>query len=121
MDTPCQTICHQASLVPSSTKILDSVKNQLKSSDVEVNKRQPTKVDGMRFKHDDDEILPSSRNRRKTFTDVKEIEGNKETIENLKKLIHEKRILLDAEKFRNEEHASTLESERLEDMRKIES
>lgn len=86
-----------ASLIPSSTRILDSVKDQLKNNDLSNNKKTPTKADGLKFKNNDDELLPSSRNRRKTFVDVKEIEGNKETIANLKKLINEKQVKLDME------------------------
>ncbi|SCU94689.1 LAME_0F08658g1_1 [Lachancea meyersii CBS 8951] len=55
------------SLVPSSTQILNSVKSQLKN-DTASSRKEPTKIDGFSFKHDDNEILPSSRNRRRTQT-----------------------------------------------------
>ncbi|CAR24337.1 actin cytoskeleton-regulatory complex protein PAN1 [Lachancea thermotolerans CBS 6340] len=61
------------SLIPSSTQILNSVKNQLKSSPDAI-KKAPTKVDGFSFKHDDDEMLPSSRNRRRTISESKNTE-----------------------------------------------
>ncbi|CEP60370.1 actin cytoskeleton-regulatory complex protein PAN1 LALA0_S01e09186g [Lachancea lanzarotensis] len=53
------------SLIPSSTRILNSVISQMKN-DTNSTKKEPTKIDGFSFKHDDDELLPSSRNRRKT-------------------------------------------------------
>ncbi|SCU89089.1 LADA_0E13630g1_1 [Lachancea dasiensis] len=54
------------SLIPSSNQILNSVKDQLKNSSGS-ERKEPTKVDGISFKHNDDELLPSSRNRRKTY------------------------------------------------------
>lgn len=55
-------------LIPSSRKILDNVKNQLKSMRVEDDKKTATKTDALSYKNNDDEdILPSFRNRRKVF------------------------------------------------------
>lgn len=81
------------SLIPSSTQILNSVKDQLKST-ADFSRKAPTKVDGFSFKNNDDEILPSSRNRRKTFVDAKEVEANRDTIASLKDSINKKQSQL---------------------------
>ncbi|CAR29239.1 ZYRO0G03982p [Zygosaccharomyces rouxii] len=55
-------------LIPSSTKILDDVKNQIKSSVGTEDRRSSTKTDALSYKNNDDEdVLPSFRNRRKVF------------------------------------------------------
>ncbi|SCU91485.1 LAMI_0E06084g1_1 [Lachancea mirantina] len=78
------------SLIPSSTLILDSVKNQLKTGTNE-RVKAPTKFDGLRFKNDDDDLLPSSRNRRRAQGSNLEAEANKDTIVSLKESIDQKK------------------------------
>ena len=108
------------SLIPSSTKILNTVKDQLKQG-VDKNNRQPTKEDGLRFRNNDDELLPSSRNRRKTIDQSKKINENKEKIENLKNLIREKKELLASEKLRLENDSQRKQSENADLLRSIEN
>ncbi|KAG0676935.1 actin organization and endocytosis protein, partial [Kluyveromyces marxianus] len=108
------------SLVPSSTKILNTLKDQLKSNRDNKTK-QPTKEDGYRFKNNDDELLPSSRNRRKTIDQSKKINENKEKIENLKRLINEKKELLQLEKSRLEKDKQREQSESADLLRSIEN
>lgn len=92
------------SLIPSSTKILDNVKNQLKSVRIEDDKRAATRTDALSYKNnDDEEVLPSFRNRRKVFTtntnsSSKEKVANSGKAEGLRKEIVEKRERLNAEK-----------------------
>lgn len=98
-------------LVPPSTKYLqdsvDSLKNSLKGG---VNKPKASsapsrgKTDGTRFKNDDDNTgyVSNSRHRRRSTTEdepkssVKSSRDKDLSIEDLKKLIREKQILLDA-------------------------
>ncbi|SCV05998.1 LANO_0H19856g1_1 [Lachancea nothofagi CBS 11611] len=82
------------SLIPSSTQILNSVKDQLKS-DAGSTRKEPTKVDGFSFKHNDDELLPSSRNRRRTYISAKEAEENRTTIADLKNSLNEEELQSD--------------------------
>ncbi|SMN20009.1 similar to Saccharomyces cerevisiae YIR006C PAN1 Part of actin cytoskeleton-regulatory complex Pan1p-Sla1p-End3p, associates with actin patches on the cell cortex [Maudiozyma saulgeensis] len=57
-----------ASLVPSSNRILDNLKTQLKSSDNGLNS-SGSKINGLGYKNDDNEnSLPTFRNRRKNFS-----------------------------------------------------
>ncbi|CCE64721.1 hypothetical protein TPHA_0I02170 [Tetrapisispora phaffii CBS 4417] len=59
------------SLVPSSNKILDNVKNQLKTAPGASNKNSTSGINGLSYKNNDEEnSLPSFRNRRKTFNAV---------------------------------------------------
>lgn len=55
-------------LVPSSTQILDNVKNQLKSSASDPNKKSFTRMDALSYRNDDaNDALPNFRNRRKNY------------------------------------------------------
>lgn len=93
------------SLKPSSIKILDDVKNQLKINPnaKSIKKSSNSRIDGSRFKNNDEDfVLSSSRNRRRathrsesatpTNNKPKEILS----IDEIKKRIREKKILLDA-------------------------
>lgn len=90
------------SLKPSSIKILDDVKNQLKvnTNSRSIKKSSNSRIDGSRFKNNDDDlIMSSSRNRRRTTrTDSPTLTKAKEnlSIDEIKKRIREKKILLDA-------------------------
>lgn len=88
------------SLIPSSLKILDDVKNRLKTgTNVKaVKKSSNSRMDGSRFKNNDDELMTSSaRHRRRQNPEPKSYEtGEKVTIDELKKKIWEKKILLEA-------------------------
>ncbi|GAV55529.1 hypothetical protein ZYGR_0AV01610 [Zygosaccharomyces rouxii] len=106
-------------LIPSSTKILDDVKNQIKSSAGTDDRRSSTKTDALSYRNNDDEdVLPSFRNRRKVFgsnappatasqtssapatsTSVAS-QQVKPNVTDLKRAINEKRQLLDTEKAR---------------------
>ncbi|AMD20759.1 HDR016Cp [Eremothecium sinecaudum] len=86
------------SLVPSSTRILNNVKKQLKGSTSDKNKKEPTRIDGLAFKHNDDDVLPSFRNRRKSTVEQQHADENKETIKNLRNAIDEKTHQLNSEK-----------------------
>ncbi|QLQ81623.1 hypothetical protein HG537_0F03840 [Torulaspora globosa] len=92
------------SLIPSSTKIIDNVKNQLKNVPNKENK-QKTKIDALSYKNNDDEALPSFRNRRKVFNNTAtssqkttrpETDEKREKIAALRKAIEEKRSMLDS-------------------------
>ncbi|CAM9023775.1 unnamed protein product [Wickerhamomyces anomalus] len=93
------------SLKPWSIKILDDVKNQLKINPnaKSIKKSSNSRIDGSRFKNNDEDfVLSSSRNRRRathrsesatpTNNKPKEILS----IDEIKKRIREKKILLDA-------------------------
>lgn len=108
------------SLIPSSTKILNEVKDQLKSIDAIESKYKFENFNGLKYQNNDDEVLPSSKNRIKNFVDLKELQRNDEDIKNLKQLIYEKQILLDKEKGRIEQRHLTEESEKHADMEAIE-
>lgn len=108
------------SLIPSSTKILNTVKDQLKQK-WEDDTKKPTKADGLRFKNNDDELLPSSRNRRKTIDQSRTANENKERIDNLKRLIKEKKELLQLETRRIEDDKLRKQKESEELLRSIES
>jgi len=93
------------SLKPSSIKILDDVKNQLRinPSAKNMKKSSNSRIDGTRFKNNDDDLLmTSSRNRRRTTgkTNTEGATGSKPkenlSIDEIKKRIREKQILLDA-------------------------
>lgn len=95
------------SLKPSSIKILDDVKNQLKVNPNarSIKKSSNSRMDGSRFKNNDDDfVMSSSRNRRRTTQNNKQETAAstnskpKEilSIDELKKRIREKKILLDA-------------------------
>ena len=57
-----------ASLIPSSNRILDNLKTQLKSSDNGLNS-SGSRINGLGYKNDDNEnSLPTFRNRRKNFS-----------------------------------------------------
>lgn len=110
------------SLIPSSTKIIDNVKNQLKSVPNKENK-QKTKIDALSYKNNDDEALPSFRNRRKVFnntaastqkTSQPEDNVKGERIAVLRKAIKEKRSMLDS--LRTQE--STISEQ--EELRRVE-
>ncbi|QLL34012.1 hypothetical protein HG536_0F03370 [Torulaspora globosa] len=90
------------SLIPSSTKIIDNVKNQLKSVPNKENK-QKSKIDALSYKNNDDEVLPSFRNRRKVFNNTvtssqkttrPESDVKREKMVSLRKAIEEKRTIL---------------------------
>lgn len=110
-------------LIPSSRKILDNVKDQLKNVRAEDDKKNVTKTDALSYKNnDDEEVLPSFRNRRKVFnttaanfspssspvstpTQHKEvpklqINRNKERGEQLYKAIAEKKQLIRGQRAR---------------------
>ena len=55
-----------SSLIPSSTKLLDNLKNQLKTEPT-TTKEKPSfgKIDALSYKNNDDDVLPNYRNRRK--------------------------------------------------------
>ncbi|KAG0668659.1 actin organization and endocytosis protein [Maudiozyma exigua] len=58
-----------ASLIPSSNKILDNLKTQLKSSDDNRLNNSGSKINGLGYKNNDNENgLPTFRNRRKNFS-----------------------------------------------------
>lgn len=106
------------SLIPSSTKIIDNLKDQLKSVPNKENKQKATKVDALSYKNNDDEALPSFRNRRKVFnktetpspkisnttptttttTTRSEPDSKREKIAALRNAIKEKRALLDSQR-----------------------
>ncbi|KAL3232975.1 Actin cytoskeleton-regulatory complex protein PAN1 [Nakaseomyces bracarensis] len=55
-------------LVPSSTQILDNLKNQLKSSASDPNKKSFTRMDALSYRNDDNnDAIPNFRNRRKNY------------------------------------------------------
>ncbi|KAG0654545.1 actin organization and endocytosis protein [Monosporozyma unispora] len=55
------------SLIPSSNQILDNVKNQLKNDDNSITSQ--SKINALNFKNNDEEdVLPTFRNRRKVFS-----------------------------------------------------
>ncbi|AQZ10984.1 PAN1 (YIR006C) [Zygosaccharomyces parabailii] len=104
-------------LIPSSTKILDNVKNQLKSSVVTEDRRAITKTDALSYKNNDDEdVLPSFRNRRKVFSTTTssatettlsvqkaaptDIQEPKASISDLKRAINGKKQRLEMERAR---------------------
>lgn len=90
------------SLKPSSIRILDDVKQKLKinNNTRSIKKSSNSRIDGSRFKNNDDDlIMSSSRNRRRTTrTDSPTLTKPKEnlSIDEIKKRIREKKILLDA-------------------------
>ncbi|CCH44371.1 Actin cytoskeleton-regulatory complex protein [Wickerhamomyces ciferrii] len=94
------------SLKPQSIRILDDVKNQLKINPNSKNSKKSShsKIDGTRFKNNDDEFaLSSSRNRRRTTKANNGESGSVQnkpkenlSIDEIKKRIREKKILLDA-------------------------
>ncbi|SSD59433.1 uncharacterized protein SCODWIG_01194 [Saccharomycodes ludwigii] len=123
------------SLVPESTKIIDSVKNQLKAGAFDnIAKKQATSLNGANFKNEDE--LPQFRSRRKTADDTKQPveikksanvsssldteEFDRQELTELKKLVHEKKILIEAEKSRAESKKSGVETRKLNDLREIE-
>ena len=58
-----------SSLIPSSTKLLDNLKNQLKTEPT-TTKEKPSfgKIDALSYKNNDDDVLPNYRNRRKVYS-----------------------------------------------------
>lgn len=84
-------------LVPPSNKYLkdsvDSIKNSLRKNSAAPQVNKQTKPDGTRFKNDDDDVGYVSRRRRKSNADPNTASLK---IDDLKKLIREKKILLDA-------------------------
>lgn len=97
------------SLIPSSTKIIDNVKNQLKNTRSDDGKQKLTKTDALSYKNNDDEALPSFRNRRKVFNNTAapssspvkrdvEADTKREKILALRRAIKEKRAFLDSQR-----------------------
>jgi hypothetical protein len=116
------------SLKPSSVKILDDVKNKLRVQDnvKPIKKSSNSKLDGSRFKNNDDELITSSsRHRRRTAnTPGASKTANKSeqlSIDQLKKLIKEKRIILDALDVQGEESLNNEKEYEQADLLAIES
>jgi hypothetical protein len=115
------------SLKPSSMKILDDVKNKLRvQNNVKpIKKSSNSKLDGSRFKNNDDELITSSsRHRRRTNTSGASKTANKSeqlSIDQLKKLIKEKKIILDALDVQGEESLNDEKDNEQADILAIES
>ena len=112
------------SLKPSSMLILDDVKNKMRVQDSlkPLKKSSHSKIDGSRFKNNDDELITSSaRHRRRAAATDKVLHEEKLNIEQMKKLINEKKILLDAFEVQREEDAVDNEEREREDLLAIET
>ncbi|KAH3670279.1 hypothetical protein WICMUC_004932 [Wickerhamomyces mucosus] len=113
------------SLKPSSLKILDNVKNQLKFNSYvkTIKKSSNSKLDGSRFKNNDDDIIQSTSRHRRRRQPIREIdaESSKElSIEELKRKIWEKKILLEDLQLKSQTQKSDDENYEQEDLNKIE-
>lgn len=111
------------SLIPSSTKIIDNVKNQLKNVRSTDDKHKNSKMDALSYKNnDEEEALPSFRNRRKVFNNTvttgrssnSSVDKNKKKIESLRKAIKEKRDRLNAEMNRRQTTSADDQLKRIE-------
>lgn len=116
------------SLKPSSVRILDDVKHKMRVQDTvkPVKKSSHSKIDGTRFKFRDDEVVTSSsRHRRRMTPSISQGEPQKEnrrlSIEDMKKLINEKKILLEALDVQREESVQDEEDYERADLLAIES
>ena len=120
------------SLIPSSTKIIDNVKNQLKNTRSNEGKQKTAKIDALSYKNNDDEAaLPSFRNRRKVFSTANEkpvssvgassstsdANKKKEKLASLRKAIKEKRDRLNAERNREQSTSEQDELRRIETLK----
>lgn len=120
------------SLIPSSTKIIDNVKNQLKNTRSDERKQKTAKIDALSYKNNDDAAaLPSFRNRRKVFSTAKEkvassstskspssdANKKKEKITFLRNAIKEKRDRLNAEINREQSTSEQDEMRRIETLK----
>ncbi|KAH7583880.1 EH domain profile [Nakaseomyces glabratus] len=96
------------SLIPSSTKILDNVKNQLISSSSDGNRKSFTRMDALSYKNDDNDKLPNFRNRRKNYpTDndadkERQRRQEREREEAAKKKEQERKTKMDIERARKQ-------------------
>ncbi|ODQ80147.1 hypothetical protein BABINDRAFT_171183 [Babjeviella inositovora NRRL Y-12698] len=100
-----------AELVPPSAKILTDSFNTLKNSMRDDKMRNKPKSDGRRFKNDDDS-MSSSSNRHRNRSEQDSSPSDKLSVEQLKKLVHEKKILLAAIDARDEDSNSSLNAQR---------
>lgn len=120
------------SLIPSSTKIIDNVKNQLKNTRSDDSKQKSAKIDALSYKNNDDEAaLPSFRNRRKVFSTTNDkpvvssvthssssnADKKREKLASLRKAIKEKRDRLNAERNREQSTSEQDELRRIETLK----
>ncbi|RKP32741.1 hypothetical protein METBISCDRAFT_11417 [Metschnikowia bicuspidata] len=118
-------------LVPPSTKLLqdsvNSLKNSLKGGAAAKNTSNGVASTASRFKNDDDNIsyVSSSRYRSKRASELDSSAPNSSSndlaVQDLKKLIHEKQILLDAAKLESERDAAQLRQTEEANAREIET
>ncbi|CAK7897053.1 actin cytoskeleton-regulatory complex protein Pan1p [[Candida] anglica] len=123
-------------LVPPSTKYLqdsmDTLKSSLRSNNTTKNVKSTTskptaKTDGTRYKNDDDDVgyVSNSRHRRRNGGDESSSDNSSShsslSIEDLKKLIREKKILLEAIDAEDQDSAQRKSQEASRNLSEIES